>query len=76
MSDGTPSIDPLLQRIAAALEGLRFGTVEIAVHDSKVVYVERRERLRIADAPETGNHPPSAGRATERPERARDKRTS
>ena len=74
MTEREAKLDPVLLRIAAALDGLRFGTVEIAVHDSKIVYVERRERLRIENEEE--RLPSRASGATGRPERARERRTS
>jgi hypothetical protein len=37
----------LLQTIAKAIRNLRFGTLEIVVHDSKVVRIERHERIRL-----------------------------
>lgn len=44
-------LDPALAAaLAAALHGLRFGSVEIVLHDSKVVHVERRERVRLGAA--------------------------
>jgi hypothetical protein len=47
----TPPIDPvLLREIAAALRNLRFGSVELVVHDGRVVQLERHEKVRI-----TGN---------------------
>jgi hypothetical protein len=49
----TPQDDkPLLREVAAALEGLRYGSVEIVVHDSRVVQIERREKMRLS--PEGG----------------------
>jgi hypothetical protein len=39
--------------IAQALKDLRFGSVEIIVHDSKVVQIERREKMRL----DAGNSP-------------------
>lgn len=35
------------RRVIEALRGLRFGSVEIVVHDGKVVQFERRERVRM-----------------------------
>lgn len=35
------------QTIQQALKDLRFGSVEIIVHDSKVVQIERREKMRV-----------------------------
>ena len=33
--------------ILQALKDLRFGSIEIIVHDSKVVQIERREKVRV-----------------------------
>jgi hypothetical protein len=33
--------------IQQALKDLHFGSVEITVHDSKVVLIERREKMRL-----------------------------
>lgn len=35
------------QSILQALKNLRFGSVEITVHDSKIVQIERREKVRV-----------------------------
>ena len=35
------------KQIMRLLEGLRFGSIEIVVHDSKVVQIERKEKLRL-----------------------------
>jgi len=35
------------QAILHALKGIRFGSVEIVVHDSKVVQIERKEKTRF-----------------------------
>ncbi len=35
------------EAILFALKGLRFGSVEITVHDSRVVQIERKEKMRI-----------------------------
>ncbi|HCP57362.1 MAG: DUF2292 domain-containing protein [Pseudomonadaceae bacterium] len=37
----------LLREIASQLRGLRFGSVEITVHNGQVVQVERKEKFRI-----------------------------
>ena len=44
----------LPRRILAALEGIRFGSVEIVVHDGRIVQIERREKIRVAQ--EVGPH--------------------
>jgi hypothetical protein len=35
------------QAILLAVKGLRYGSVEIVIHDSKVVQIERKEKLRF-----------------------------
>ena len=40
-------VHPVEQAIAQALRELRFGSIEIIVHDSKVVQIERREKMRL-----------------------------
>lgn len=35
------------KKILAALRGLRFGSVEITVHEGRIVQIERREKLRV-----------------------------
>jgi hypothetical protein len=41
--------DSVLERIAHLVRGLRYGTVEITVHDGRVVQVERKEKFRIGE---------------------------
>jgi hypothetical protein len=58
--------------VLRALRGLRFGSVEIVVHDGRVVQIERRERVRLDTA---GDRPPDHRRRADRtpggPETAR-----
>jgi len=37
----------IIEQIATVLQGIRFGSVEIVIHDGKVVQIERREKLRF-----------------------------
>jgi hypothetical protein len=37
----------LAQSIATAITGLEFGSVEITIHNSRVVQIERHERIRF-----------------------------
>jgi hypothetical protein len=37
----------VIEQIASALLGIRFGSVEIVIHDGKIVQIERREKLRF-----------------------------
>lgn len=42
--EDSPDIE---QKILLAIKHLRFGSVEIVIHDSKVVQIERKEKIRI-----------------------------
>ncbi|MDO9624761.1 sulfur starvation response protein OscA [Pseudomonas sp.] len=44
----------LLREIQAALHGLKFGSVEVTVHNGQVVQIERKEKFRLQ--PPTGKH--------------------
>lgn len=39
-----------LQEIARALQGLRFGALEITVHNGQIVQIERKEKIRLPAA--------------------------
>jgi hypothetical protein len=43
-----PKIQPseIARQISRMLEGIRFGSIEIVVHDGKVVQIERKEKIR------------------------------
>jgi hypothetical protein len=45
--DGGEEPDALAREIARAVRGLRYGSVEITVHDGAVVQIERKEKLRV-----------------------------
>ncbi|MFZ0679781.1 YezD family protein [Candidatus Binatus sp.] len=45
-----PEADPgneILRRIANAISGVRFGSVEVVIQDSRVVQIERKEKFRF-----------------------------
>jgi hypothetical protein len=46
--DGLPLSSELLLALQRALSSIRFGTVELVIHDGRVVQVERREKIRVA----------------------------
>ncbi len=39
--------EPVEQDILRILRAIRYGSVEITIHDSRVVQIERREKLRF-----------------------------
>jgi hypothetical protein len=49
-----------LKRIVEAVQGLRFGSVEIVVQDGRVVQIERKEKIRL-QKPDAVNGTPRTG---------------
>lgn len=44
-----PTIDQrVLEEIARALGGLRFGSLEITVHDGRVTQIESKKKIRLS----------------------------
>jgi hypothetical protein len=41
----------LTQKILRAIQEIRFGSVEIIIHDSRIVQIERKEKIRIDSDP-------------------------
>lgn len=41
----------VIQEIARQLHGLRFGSIEIVVHEGAVTQIERREKVRLPPSP-------------------------
>lgn len=37
----------IAHKILLAIKGIRFGSVEVVIHDSKVVQIERKEKIRF-----------------------------
>ncbi|WP_446812004.1 YezD family protein [Methylomonas sp. 2BW1-5-20] len=40
-------------QIASILQGIRFGSVEVVVHDGRVVQIDKRERFRLGPQKES-----------------------
>lgn len=43
----TPLSDNDVRKVFDAIKGLRFGSVEITVHEGRIVQVERKEKIRL-----------------------------
>ncbi len=48
--DDASDTDRVLAEIQKAIRAVRYGSVEIVIHDSKVVQIERREKTRFTNA--------------------------
>jgi hypothetical protein len=44
--------DEIIQELVHAIEQLRYGSVEVTVHDGRVTQIERREKVRFNQTPE------------------------
>ena len=61
-----------LEEIARAVRQIRYGSVEIVIHDSRIVQIERREKVRFDKAAGSNgspHHPHGCHDAPHRPER-------
>lgn len=68
MSTLTPGVRERLER---ALRGLEHGSIQLVVHDARVVRIERIEHLRLTVTPEAASST-KAGRPTEGSEVCQD----
>ena len=55
-----------VKELERALRDLRYGTVQLVVHDAQIVRIERLERIRLTGSPEA--IPPPTGQPTPRAE--------
>lgn len=55
----------LEQLVAEAIAGIRYGAVEVTIHDGRIVQIEKREKLRPGAIPQSRSAPPG-GPATPR----------
>jgi len=67
--------------LCRAVRGLRYGSVELVIHDGRVVQIERREKLRLEpnlprpDNPERGSHDRRGDRSAGAPDLDRRERS-
>lgn len=56
MSVGGPLLSPgVLHRIARAIAGVRYGSVQIIIQDGRVVQIDKVEKFRLRTPPTTGD---------------------
>ena len=41
----------IAQQIMAILQGIRFGSIEIVVHDGRIVQIDKHEKFRVKNQP-------------------------
>jgi hypothetical protein len=49
-ANATQNIDDVVVQVLKAIQALRFGSIEITVHEGRVTQIEKREKLRINSA--------------------------
>jgi hypothetical protein len=49
---GQPTADQILK----AIEGIRYGSIEVIIHNSRVVQIERKEKLRFETPDKTRDY--------------------
>jgi len=52
----------ILDQVTAAIDSLRFGSIEITVHEGRVIQIEKREKVRFTDST-NGSIKPTANTA-------------
>lgn len=53
-SSTQPRSRQLEELVAEAIASIRYGAVEITIHDGRIVQIERREKLRPSEPLDTG----------------------
>lgn len=48
VSSNDDRLEPVIVEILRSVRNVRFGSVEITIHDSRVVQIERKEKVRFA----------------------------
>lgn len=62
MADLT-ELDPIwVERIVRSLAGLKYGSVQITVHDGRIVQIDRTEKNRFDPEPVLRTEKPSSGK--------------
>ena len=54
----------LVQELLSAINSLRFGSVEITVHEGRVTQIEKREKVRFTDSANASIKPTEKSAAT------------
>lgn len=49
----SPVSTEVIREVANAIEQLRYGSVEITIHDGRVTQIERREKIRFSQPGDT-----------------------
>lgn len=56
LADGEDALQEAMEEILRSIKNVRFGSIEIIIHDSRVVQIERKEKMRFAPPPRLRAH--------------------
>ncbi len=56
VTDDQEGLDKAIGEVLRSIKNVRFGSIEITIHDSRVVQIERKEKMRFAPAPRIRAH--------------------
>jgi hypothetical protein len=62
-SQANTATNEVTQEILRAIAQLRFGSIEITVHDGRVTQIDRREKVRFNQSPDSQRLTPTANAA-------------
>jgi len=48
VAEGDEALEKAMGEILRSIKNVRFGSIEITIHDSRVVQIERKEKMRFA----------------------------
>ena len=51
LADHDETLERAMGEILRSIKNVRFGSIEITIHDSRVVQIERKEKVRFATMP-------------------------
>ena len=51
LADHDETLEKAMGEILRSIKNVRFGSIEITIHDSRVVQIERKEKVRFATMP-------------------------
>ena len=56
-AEGMTLSTTLAHHVASALRGLRYGSIQLVIHDGQIVRIERIERIRLTETSEASSLP-------------------
>ncbi len=58
MAETAGALTAVVDRIVTAVRSVRYGAVEVVIHDGRVVQIEKREKIRLSPSDQTTGESP------------------